>query len=243
MSTRPTTPRRARIRTIAPAAHAMVTAGPSGLWIVTGHGKRARGTQRNWVAVEGAFPTPFGRRTRRPHAPQAQSSVLSNRTSGVGSRRSVCDTDGRELTDERRYAPTSVPLRRNPCSRPPESLFHFTGIRSHPCRRLGSRRRRKRLPRRTRSSVSPQPPLPVRSLWDGADCQTVSRLVREPRRRPKRWCPARPGRFHRGSCPDRRPRRISARARRSCSSVSSVSSCTSSSTAASASAAAQSFST
>ena len=94
MSTRPTTPRRARIRTIAPAAHAMVTAGPSGLWIVTGHGKRARGTQRNWVAVEGAFPTPFGRRTRRPHAPQAQSSVLSNRTSGVGSRRSAATPMG-----------------------------------------------------------------------------------------------------------------------------------------------------
>ena len=39
-----------------------------------------------------------------------------------------CDTEGRELTDERRYAPTSVPLRRKPCSRSPETLFHFTGI-------------------------------------------------------------------------------------------------------------------
>ena len=37
-----------------------------------------------------------------------------------------CDTEGRELTDERRYAPTSVPLRRKPCSRSPETLFHFT---------------------------------------------------------------------------------------------------------------------
>ena len=42
-----------------------------------------------------------------------------------------CDTEGRELTDERRYAPTSVPLRRKPCSRSPETLFHFTGIPSH----------------------------------------------------------------------------------------------------------------
>ncbi len=42
-----------------------------------------------------------------------------------------CDTEGRELTDERRYAPTSVPLRRKPCSRSPETLFHFTGIPTH----------------------------------------------------------------------------------------------------------------
>ena len=42
-----------------------------------------------------------------------------------------CDTEGRELTDERRYAPTSVPLRRKPCSRSPETLFHFTGIPIH----------------------------------------------------------------------------------------------------------------
>ena len=34
------------------------------------------------------------------------------------------------LTDERRYAPTSVPFRRNPCSRSPGTLFHFTGIPS-----------------------------------------------------------------------------------------------------------------
>ena len=35
------------------------------------------------------------------------------------------DTDGRELTDKRRYAPTSIPLRRNPCSRSPEPLFEI----------------------------------------------------------------------------------------------------------------------
>ena len=130
MSTRPTTPRRARIRTSAPAAHAMVTADPSGLWIVTGHGKRARYAQRNGVVVERTFPTPFGRRTRRPHAPQAPI-VCTTFEHDITSRISKirCDTDGRELTDERRYAPTSVPLRLNRCSRPPESLFHFTGIR------------------------------------------------------------------------------------------------------------------
>jgi len=38
------------------------------------------------------------------------------------------DTNARELTEQRRYAPTSIPLRRNPGSRSPESLFHFTEI-------------------------------------------------------------------------------------------------------------------
>ena len=40
------------------------------------------------------------------------------------------DSDGRALTEQRRYAPTTIPLRRNPCSRSPESLFHFTEIPS-----------------------------------------------------------------------------------------------------------------
>ena len=39
-----------------------------------------------------------------------------------------CDTDGRELTDERRCAPTSVHVRRNLRSRSPESVFTFTEI-------------------------------------------------------------------------------------------------------------------
>ena len=34
-----------------------------------------------------------------------------------------CDTDGRKLTEQRRYAPTSVHVRRNQCSRSPESVF------------------------------------------------------------------------------------------------------------------------
>ncbi len=38
--------------------------------------------------------------------------------------------DGRRLTDNRRFAPTSVHLRRNPRSRSAESVFNFTGIRS-----------------------------------------------------------------------------------------------------------------
>ena len=38
-------------------------------------------------------------------------------------------TDGRKPTEERRCAPTSVHVRRNPCSRSPDSAFNFTGIR------------------------------------------------------------------------------------------------------------------
>ena len=40
-----------------------------------------------------------------------------------------CETDGRKLTEQRRYAPTSVHVRRNPCSRSPDLVFTFTGLR------------------------------------------------------------------------------------------------------------------
>ena len=40
------------------------------------------------------------------------------------------ENGGRKPTEERRCAPTSVPLRRNQCSRSPESVFHFSEIRS-----------------------------------------------------------------------------------------------------------------
>ena len=51
---------------------------------------------------------------RRPYAPQARSLYSSNKMSRRTSLRSR----------------TSVPLRRNPCSRSPESLFHFTEMRT-----------------------------------------------------------------------------------------------------------------
>ena len=63
----------------------MSTQPATGLWIVPRRGKRARYTQRNWVVSDSAFTTPFGRRRRRPHAPQALSS-LSNTTPQVGYR-------------------------------------------------------------------------------------------------------------------------------------------------------------
>ena len=81
------------------------------------------------------MPDQGGSRGGRRRQHQALGSSIRRTSSPHSSRRSriseiSCDTDGRELTDERRYAPTSVPLRRNRCSRPPESLFHFTGIRT-----------------------------------------------------------------------------------------------------------------
>ena len=47
-----------------------------------------------------------------------------------------CETDGRKLTEQRRYAPTSVHVRRNPCSRSPDLVFTFTGLRSRSGRSL-----------------------------------------------------------------------------------------------------------
>ena len=41
-----------------------------------------------------------------------------------------CDTDGGYWLTNRRCAPTSVPLRRNPRSRSPDSAFHISGIRT-----------------------------------------------------------------------------------------------------------------
>ena len=76
-----------------------------------------------------AFPTPLGRRRRRPHAPHALSSVLSNTTSRSRISTIRCDTDRRNLTPHRRYAPTSVHLRRNPRSPSADSAFTFSDIR------------------------------------------------------------------------------------------------------------------
>ena len=74
-----------------------------------------------------------------------------------------CETDGRKLTEQRRYAPTSVHVRRNPCSRSPDLVFTFTGLRS---RSGGSRSPRagelphRRLAVRTLGSVLAAPHAP-----------------------------------------------------------------------------------
>ena len=118
MSTRATTttPRRAPLPTSAAATRATVPPDPSGLWIVPGCGNRARYAQRNWGVVRGACTTPFGRRRRRPHAPQGTFFCTLDQevTSRISKTR--YDTDGRKLTEQRRCAPTSVHVRRNQCS-------------------------------------------------------------------------------------------------------------------------------
>ena len=80
------------------------------------------------TGVEARFHTALDGTERRPYAPQARSLYSSNTTSRVASRAPVAKPIGRTLTAQRRCAPTSVPFRRNPCSRSPESVFHFSGI-------------------------------------------------------------------------------------------------------------------
>ena len=71
----------------------------------------------NCRIAEGAFPTtPWTPQT----APTGSTGNLvlaleHDITSRISKNR--CDNHGRELTEHRRYAPTSIPLRRNPCSR------------------------------------------------------------------------------------------------------------------------------
>ena len=75
------------------------------------------------------FPQHLGRRRRRPQAPQA----LSPYSRSGRQDRNLEDplryaTARRELTEHRRYAPTSVHVRRNQRSRSPKSVFTFSEI-------------------------------------------------------------------------------------------------------------------
>ena len=109
--------------TTAPTTPAADTDGRAGnrcfdfsrLWILPRYGKRAgrRVSHTAWTAQGAAH---------RNHRPPR------TRYSRVGYARSRHHTDGRTPTDERRYAPTSDPLRRNPRSRSPESVIHFSEI-------------------------------------------------------------------------------------------------------------------
>ena len=86
------------------------------------------GRQRRGVR----FPHGFGRRTQRAaHRLHRPSSSAFTHTTTSRITRTRDDRDGRRLTDTRRFAPTSVHLRRNRRSRSPESVFNFNGIRSH----------------------------------------------------------------------------------------------------------------
>ena len=85
------------------------------------------GRQRRGVR----FPHGFGRRTQRAaHRLHRPSSSAFTHTTTSRITRTRDDRDGRRLTDTRRFAPTSVHLRRNRRSRSPESVFNFNGIRT-----------------------------------------------------------------------------------------------------------------
>ena len=83
----------------------------------------------NCAVAESAFPTaPW---TPPQAAPTGTTGILLDAhlldsTSRISTRR--CNPDGRQLTDQRRYAPMSVHLRRNLRSRSPESVFTFAEI-------------------------------------------------------------------------------------------------------------------
>ena len=95
------------------------------------YGKRVR-TPRRTTAPGRAFPTPLwtAHTTRRPQAPQAVIICLHKHDNASRISKTRDDRDGRRLTDTRRFAPTSVHLRRNRRSRSPESVFNFSGIRT-----------------------------------------------------------------------------------------------------------------
>ncbi len=95
-------------------------------------GQRRQGTR---------FPHRFGRRTRRA-AHRLHRVIICMHKHDNASRISKTrdDHDGRRLTDTRRFAPTSVHLRRNRRSRSSESVFNFSGIRTHGVRVMPTNR-------------------------------------------------------------------------------------------------------
>ena len=101
------------------------TSGPTGLWILPVMWKTPAMRSAQLSGPEGAFPT-TPRRRRRPQAPQASSSMSLEHHVTSRILKVCCDTEGRELTDERR--PTSVPLRRN---RVPDASWSAVPLHRH----------------------------------------------------------------------------------------------------------------
>ena len=101
--------------TITSARRPTLPPGANSLWILAVPWKtRAIRSAATAPSPKARFPQHLGRRTRRPQEPQATSSMLTDTTARVGYRPDATDTDGRQLTDERRYAPMGAPLHRNP---------------------------------------------------------------------------------------------------------------------------------
>ena len=94
----------------------------SGLWILPVLWKtRAIRSASTDAFQKARFPQHLGRRRRRPQAPQALSSYSrSGRQDRISKTRYVTPPKGGELTEHRRYAPMSVHVRRNRCSRSPK---------------------------------------------------------------------------------------------------------------------------
>ena len=108
-----------------------VPPGPAGLWIAPAVWK-TRTIRPRLIAPaskRGSHTASDGTE-RRPYVPQARSfrTLQTDVTGRISNTR--CEADGRKLTEERPYAPTSVHVRRNPCSRSPDSAFNFTGMRN-----------------------------------------------------------------------------------------------------------------
>ena len=88
----------------------------------------------------------------------------------------ISGTEWEGPTAQRRCAPTSVPLRRNPCSTSPECVFHFTEIRTQLAsqsrtRQQGGPQRRSRLHRGIRPSLASR----VRACGEYSACPCCRR--------------------------------------------------------------------
>ena len=115
--------------TSASATPATLPPGSSGLWILPVLWKtRAIRSALTEAWQKARFPQHLGRRRRRPQAPQAPYFCTFDQEDKSRISKIRRGADGRELTEQRRYAPTSVHVRRNQCSPSPESVFTFSEI-------------------------------------------------------------------------------------------------------------------
>ena len=97
---------------------------PAGLWIAPAAWKTRTRRTAECTAVEGVSHTALDGTKRRPPLHR------QDRCTSVTGRLHPLRNRWEETTDQRRCAPTSVHVRRNPCSRSPDPAFNFTGMRS-----------------------------------------------------------------------------------------------------------------
>ena len=102
---------------------------PESLWILSAVWKTPPRLRR-LVRLSLRFPHRFGRRARRPQGSTRRSHPRHQTHEHVRITKLEVRDNKPTLTHSRRFAPTSVHLRRNPRSRCAESAFNFTGIRT-----------------------------------------------------------------------------------------------------------------